>query len=106
MRVSVACEQPMGIHTRHVNQLQHNMGRHRDPGLVVAPGLNPDVQGIGQELGAVFPVQIFTNLSEACGQRGPLLTIRAVAFHDLSSIRFVALTLLTESSGLEPDTDS
>ena len=105
MRIAVACEQPMGIYTSDINQLQYNMGRHRYPGLVVAPCLNPDVQGIGKELGAVFPVQDFANLSEACGQRGPFITIRAVAFHALSSVRFVVLTLITESGGPEPDTD-
>jgi hypothetical protein len=86
MRIAVACEQPMGIHARYVNEPQYNMGRHREPGFVSAPGLNPDFQGIGQELGAVFPVQVLANRSEACGQRWPLLTIRAVAFHALCSV--------------------
>src|SRR5262249_50836946 len=80
--VSVAGEQPMGTHTRDIDQLQDNMGRHSDAGLVVVPGLNPYGQGIGQELGAVFSAQVFANLPEACGQFRPHSTIRAVALHD------------------------
>ena len=45
----------MGIHTRDVNQFQYNMGRHCDSRLVVEPGLNPDVQGVGQELCCRIP---------------------------------------------------
>ena len=68
MRVSLARQQPMGINPRDVDQFQNDMSRHCDPRLVIEPGLNPDLQGIGEELGAVFPAQIFANLSEAFGQ--------------------------------------
>ena len=80
MRISLACKQPVGVHACYVNQFQYNMGRRCDSGLVVEPGLNPDVEGIGQELGAVFPVEVFANLPEACGQPLPLMTIRVVRF--------------------------
>ena len=78
MRISLARQQPMGINPRDVDQFQHNVSRHCDPRLVIEPGLNPDLQGIGEELGAVFPAQVFANLSEAFGQLRLLLTIRVV----------------------------
>jgi hypothetical protein len=65
MRVSLASEQPMGINPRDVNQFQYDVCRHGNPRLVIEPGLNPDFEGIGQELGAVFSVKIFANLAKA-----------------------------------------
>ena len=65
----------MGIHPRDVDQFQHDVSRRRDARLVVEPGLNSDLQGISEELGAVFPAQVFPNLSEAFGQLRLLLTI-------------------------------
>ena len=55
----------MGVNPRDVDQFQNHMSRHCDPRLVIEPGLNPDLQGIGQELGAVFSVQVFADLAEA-----------------------------------------
>jgi hypothetical protein len=75
----------VGIHPRDINQLQDNMSRHGDPRLVIEPGLNPDFQGIGQELGAVFPAQVFANLPEAFGQFRLILTTRVVPDHEVSS---------------------
>jgi hypothetical protein len=76
----------MRTNPRDVNQFQDDVSRHGDPRLVIEPGLNPDLQGIGQELGAVFPAQVFANLSEAFGQLRRLLTIRVANDHAVSSV--------------------
>jgi hypothetical protein len=76
----------MGINPRDVDQFQNNMSRHCDPRLVIEPGLNPDLQGIGKELETVFPAQVFANRSEAFGQLRLLPTIRVVPDHAASSV--------------------
>jgi hypothetical protein len=76
----------MGVNPRDVDQFQNNVSRRCDPRLVVEPGLNPDLQGISEELGAVFTAEVFANLSEAFGQLPLLLTIRIVPRHPISSI--------------------
>jgi hypothetical protein len=86
MRVSLAREQPMGVNPRDINQLQDNIRRHRDARLVIEPGFNRDIQGIGQQLGAVFPAQILANLSEPAGQTRLLPTIRVAPEHGLPPV--------------------
>jgi hypothetical protein len=83
--ISLARQQPMGIDPRDVDQFQHNLSRRCDPRLVFEPGLKPDLQRIGEELRAVFPAQVFANLSETFGELRRLLTIRVVPGHAVSS---------------------
>jgi hypothetical protein len=84
--IALAREQPMGIDPRDVYQFQNDVSRHCDACLIVEPGFKTDLQGVGEELGAVFPTKILANLAEALGQLQLPPTVPVVIGHAAFSV--------------------
>jgi hypothetical protein len=65
--LSLAGKQPIGINARHHKHLQNNIGWRHNAGFVINPCLKRKFQGVGQELAAMFSIQVFANLAETFG---------------------------------------
>ena len=60
---ALAVEQPRGVRPGLLDETQQDLGRDRDPGLVVVPRPRRETQATGQLRTAVLPEDLLADLS-------------------------------------------